>query len=101
MKDKTQARLASLVQTREKLVQLRTVLKNKINNMAAAQGINFRKPDRGGAGIDIAASLILEKMPPLTEDRWFKPEIEKVHELLSAGDFIEEVEKALGTALLP
>lgn len=31
MKNELQARVASLTQTREKLVQLRTVLKNKIN----------------------------------------------------------------------
>lgn len=40
MKDKQYARVASLAQTRDKLVKLRTVLKNKINNMLSAVGIN-------------------------------------------------------------
>jgi len=43
MKDKTQAQIASLTQTRDKLVKLRTVLKNKINNLLSAHGINLKK----------------------------------------------------------
>jgi transposase len=43
MKDDMQAQLASLVQTREKLVQLRTTLKNQINNIAAARGVELKK----------------------------------------------------------
>ena len=41
MKDKTQAQLASLTQTRDTLVKLRTALKNKINNILSAHGINL------------------------------------------------------------
>jgi histidine ammonia-lyase len=72
-----------------------------IEAMAAAQGLTYRKPNRGGEGVDIAASLILDRMPPLNEDRWFKPEIEAVRDLFYSGDFIEIVEKALGKPLLP
>ncbi|HEX4543029.1 MAG TPA: IS110 family transposase [Candidatus Acidoferrum sp.] len=43
MKDKTQAQLASLTQTRDTLVKLRTALKNKINNILSAHGINLAK----------------------------------------------------------
>jgi len=43
MKNEDQAQLASLVQTREKLVQLRTTLKNQINNIAAAHGVELQK----------------------------------------------------------
>ena len=43
MKDKTQAQLASLTQTRDTLVKLRTSLKNKINNILSAHGINLAK----------------------------------------------------------
>lgn len=39
MKDEMHARVASLAQTRDKLVKLRTTLKNKINNLLAARGI--------------------------------------------------------------
>ena len=43
MKGKTQAQLASLTQTRDTLVKLRTSLKNKINNILSAHGINLAK----------------------------------------------------------
>jgi transposase len=43
MKEKTQAQLASLTQTRDTLVKLRTALKNKINNILSAHGINLEK----------------------------------------------------------
>ena len=38
-KDALLAEIASLLQTRDKLVKLRTTLKNKINNLLAGQGI--------------------------------------------------------------
>lgn len=43
MKDEEHARVASLAQTRDKLVKLRTTLKNKVNNMLAARGVLMRK----------------------------------------------------------
>jgi transposase len=43
MKQKTEAQIASLTQTRDTLVKLRTALKNKINNILAAHGINLAK----------------------------------------------------------
>ena len=43
MKDKTQAQIASLTQTRDTMVKLRTALKNKINNLCSAHGINLSK----------------------------------------------------------
>jgi len=43
MKDEAHARVASLAQTRDKLVKLRTTLKNKVNNLLAARGILLRK----------------------------------------------------------
>ena len=43
MKDKTRAQIASLTQTRDTMVKLRTALKNKINNICSAHGINLSK----------------------------------------------------------
>lgn len=43
MKGKAHAQVASVTQTRDKLVKLRTVLKNKINNVCSAHGINLKK----------------------------------------------------------
>ncbi len=45
MKDDLQAKIASLTQTREKLVQLRTVLKNKVNNLLAARFIEIKREE--------------------------------------------------------
>lgn len=43
MKDKQHGQIASLTQTRDTLVKLRTTLKNKINNILSARGINLAK----------------------------------------------------------
>src|SRR5919108_3410303 len=43
MKDKQHAQMASLTQTRDTLVKLRTALKNKINNILSARGMNLPK----------------------------------------------------------
>src|SRR3974377_753942 len=47
MKDKEHGQLASLTQTRDTLVKLRTALKNKINNMLSARGLNLAKEALG------------------------------------------------------
>ncbi|MBV9342695.1 MAG: IS110 family transposase [Acidobacteria bacterium] len=43
MKDKQHGQIASLTQTRDTLVKLRTTLKNKVNNILSARGINLAK----------------------------------------------------------
>lgn len=43
MKDKQRGQIASLTQTRDTLVKLRTTLKNKENNILSARGINLAK----------------------------------------------------------
>jgi transposase len=43
LKDKSRLEIASLAQTRESLVRLRTALKNKINNMLSARGMNLKR----------------------------------------------------------
>ena len=47
MKDPQRAQIASLTQTRDTLVKLRTALKNKINNLVSAQGTNLSKESLG------------------------------------------------------
>jgi transposase len=48
MKEKEQAQVASLVQTRDRLVKLRTALKNKVNNLLSARGIELEKEALSG-----------------------------------------------------
>ena len=43
LKETLPAEIASVLQTRDKLVKLRTTLKNKINNLLAGQGILIRR----------------------------------------------------------
>jgi transposase len=43
MKDNTRAQIASLTQTRDSMVKLRTALKNKVNNLCSAHGVNLDK----------------------------------------------------------
>jgi transposase len=43
MKDQDHAEMASLAQTRDTLVKSRTALKNKINNLLSARGVNLSK----------------------------------------------------------
>jgi transposase len=43
MKDKTQAQIASLTQTRDTMVKVRTALKNKVNNICSAHGVNLNR----------------------------------------------------------
>ena len=45
MKDKEHAQVASLTQTRDRLVKLRTALKNKVNNLLSARGIELRSEE--------------------------------------------------------
>jgi transposase len=52
MKDTLHAQLASLTQTRDTLVKQRTALKNKVNNILSAHGINLRKESLTGVGLD-------------------------------------------------
>ena len=43
MKEKEEAEVASLTQTRDRLVKLRTALKNKVNNLLSARGIELEQ----------------------------------------------------------
>jgi len=48
MSDKEHAQVKSLAQSRDKLVKLRTSLKNKINNLCSAHGVNLKKEALSG-----------------------------------------------------
>lgn len=66
MKDEVHARVASLAQTRDKLVKLRTTLKNKVNNLLAARGILMAKEglssEKGLANVLAAPVSDMERM---------------------------------------
>jgi transposase len=63
MKEKGQAEVASLTQTRDRLVKLRTALKNKVNNLLSARGIEL---DKESLSSEKGLAWVLEqKLEPL------------------------------------
>ena len=72
-----------------------------IEMLAAAQGIDFRRQERGvdrlGAGTVVAYELIRERVPFFTEDVTLAPHIEQVRQLVHGGDIktavMEKLEK--------
>jgi transposase len=58
MKEKAQAEVASLTQTRDRLVKLRTALKNKVNNLLSARGIEL---DQEGLSSEKSLAWVLEQ----------------------------------------
>jgi len=66
MKDEAHAQMASLAQTRDKLVKLRTTLKNKIHNILSARGIVMPKEAFSGeAGLNKVLAMRLGPMVEL------------------------------------
>jgi len=89
MKDEVHARVASLAQTRDKLVKLRTTLKNKVNNLLAARGILIGREslssEKGLAEVLAASVSALEHLELeilVGEIRHLNESIRKVEKLL-------------------
>jgi transposase len=76
MKDQEHAEMASLVQTRDTLVKSRTALKNKVNNLLSARGVNLGREvlatEKGlqkvlgmcfGGTVDVELRVVLPENP--------------------------------------
>jgi transposase len=64
MKEKEQAQVASLTQTRDRLVKLRTALKNKVNNLLSARGIELEKEELSSEkGLARVLLMDVEELP--------------------------------------
>ena len=90
MKDKTQAQIASLTQTRDTMVKLRTALKNKVNNVCSAHGVNLSKE-----------SLASEKGLRAVLEMRFAPLVNLelkiiIDQIRSLNQSIAELEEAIG-----
>ena len=89
MKDKTQAQLASLTQTRDTMVKLRTALKNKINNILSAHGINLEKEA-------LSSEKKLNEVLALPFDPMVRIELKViVEQIRSLNQSIAELEKTI------
>ena len=88
MKDKTRAQIASLTQTRDTLVKLRTALKNKINNIFSAHGINLSKESLGS---EKGLKAVLETQFDLLVDLELKILVEQIRSLNKSIAELEEI----------
>ena len=89
VKDDLQAKISSLTQTREKLVQLRTVLKNKVNNLLAANFIVLKREELSTEkGLVKALSY---RIDPITDTEM----LVVVEQIRSLNKSIEKLDKAI------
>ena len=90
MKDKEHGQLASLTQTRDTLVKLRTALKNKINNILSARGLNLAKEA-------LSSEKKLDEVLELPFDEMVRIELRViVEQIRSLNQSIAELEKTIG-----
>jgi histidine ammonia-lyase len=55
--------------------------------MCAAQGIEFRRPLRGGVGVERCYAAVRTRVPALTADRVLGPDIESLAVGVQLGEF--------------
>jgi len=67
-----------------------------IELLCAAQGIDFRGPDKLGKGTNVAYSLLRKHVPMLREDRILSKDIETVVELIRGERLADAVEETVG-----
>src|SRR5438309_6778536 len=91
MKDPQRAQIASLTQTRDTMVKLRTALKNKVNNLCSAQGVNLRKESLAS---EKGLRAVLEMRFDLLVNLELKIIIDQIRSLNKS---IAELEEAIGT----
>jgi transposase len=89
MKDPEHAEMASLAQTRDTLVKSRTALKNKVNNLLSARGINLAKES-------LASEKGLKEVLGMFFDSTVDVELRVlVDQIRSLNKSIAELEKAI------
>src|SRR2546423_4786358 len=64
-----------------------------IELLAAAEGLEHRRPLKAGAGVERAFATVRKFSPPLTEDRSLANDIARVAEAIRNGDFDSEDEQ--------
>ena len=64
--------------------------------LCATQGLEFQLPLQPGLGIKEAYRVVREKVPPITGDRRFSDDIQKIQIFIESGELLHRVEKAAG-----
>lgn len=65
-----------------------------IELLAAAEGLEHRRPLKAGVGVERACTTLRKIAPPLTKDRSLSGEIARVAEAIRHGDFDSETRKS-------
>lgn len=78
-------KLRSIIDLAENLVA--------IELLAAAEGLEHRRPLKSGVGVERAFAIVRKLAPPLTQDRPLANDIARVAEAIRRGDFDSEDEK--------
>lgn len=66
-----------------------------IELLAAAQGIDFRRPLQTSPRLQAAYAAIRERVPFYSEDRYFAPDIQQILQLVESGWFVDRCELKL------
>lgn len=79
----------------------RTILRNVerivgIELLAAAEGLERRRPLRSGRGVEAAISHLRASVPAMTSDRVLSTDFEKVDALVRDGSLVAVAEAAAG-----
>jgi len=64
--------------------------------LAAAQGLEFLKPLRPGAGPRAAYEFVRSGVPPLVDDRSLAPDANRILEWMATGELLKAAEGAAG-----
>ena len=67
-----------------------------IELMTGIQGLDFLLPLNPSIPTKSIYSFIREKVLRVEEDRFFHPDIEKIHELIKSGKIIQKIEQIMG-----
>ncbi len=70
-----------------------------IELLCAAQGVDFRGPEKLGKGTKSAYSLVRKRVSPLKEDRVMSTDIDAIVELIRSQQLVNAVEEAVKNAL--
>jgi len=70
-----------------------------IELICAAQGIDFRGPDKLGRGTKAAYSMVRKRVSTLKEDRVMSTDIEAAAELIRSQQLVNAIEEAMKSAL--
>jgi histidine ammonia-lyase len=63
---------------------------------SAAQALDFHAPLRPGKGVEAIYRRIREEIPHLDRDRYLKPELSRLRELIRSGELAQVAEEAVG-----